>query len=190
MYSVNFEEFNPRVDPNEWEELTEKFLTIAQTLESAGADGFAFCANTPHIIADKIQNNISIPLINIATETSKEIAKNKVAKVGLLGTRITMEQSFYKDKLADVGITTITPALPVREFIHYTILKKMAKDIFKAETKERFLQIINQMNEQGAEGIVLACTEIPILIKQEDCRLPLFDTTLLHAKAIVDFMLR
>ncbi len=187
LYSVNFAEFNPPIDPNEWGELKKKFSGIAQNLERAGAECIAFCANTPHIIADEIQMMIKIPIINIAEETAKVVSKNNFKKVGLLGTRITMEQSFYKEKLSGFGIQTLIPELEQRKFIHSTILDEMAKDIFKEETKRRYLEIIQKLISNGAEGIVLGCTEIPILIKQEDCSVPIFDTTLIHASSIVDF---
>ena len=189
LYSVNFAEFNPPTDPNEWGELTKKFTGIAVNLEKAGADCVVFCANTPHIIADKVQKIIGVPIISIAEETAKVVAAGNLKKVGLLGTRITMEQSFYKDKLSTLGIETVIPEFEDRKFIHASILDEMARDIFKPETKQRYLRIINDLISHGVEGIVLGCTEIPILIKQEDSSVPLFDTTMIHASAIVDFAL-
>ncbi len=160
---------------------------IAQSLQKAGADCIVFCANTPHLISDSVQEKISIPIIHIAEETAKVISESKVKKVGLLGTRITMEQSFYKDKLLRYGITTVIPEYEERCFIHSSILDEMAKDIFKKETRQKYLKIINTLVQEGAEAIVLGCTEIPILIKQKDSSVPLFDTTLIHASAIVNF---
>lgn len=189
LYSVNFAEFNPPTDPNEWGELTKKFTDIAVNLEKAGADCVVFCANTPHIIADKVQMVVGVPIISIAEETAKVVASEKLKKVGLLGTRITMEQSFYKDKLSALGIETVIPEFEDRKFIHASILDEMARDIFKPETKQRYLRIINDLISHGVEGIILGCTEIPILIKQEDSSVPLFDTTMIHASAIVDFAL-
>jgi len=187
LYSVNFADFNPPVDPKEWGEITKKFSDISINLERAGADCIAFCANTPHIIADEIQRIVNIPLLHIAEAAAHEVAKFNYKKIGLLGTRITMEQPFYKDKLLKYGITTLIPDIDDRKFIHSSILNEMAKEIFKEETKQRFLGIINKLISEGAEGIVLGCTEIPILIKQTDCKVPLFDTTLIHVSAIVDF---
>ena len=187
LYSVNFAEFNPPIDPKDWGEISGKLSVIAQKLEKAGADCIVFCANTPHIIADDIQAKIKIPIINIAQETAKVVSEHKFKKVGLLGTRITMEQSFYKDKLLKYDISVITPDYEERKFIHASILDEMAKDIFKEETKQIYLKIINKLILEGAEGIVLGCTEIPILIKQDDVSVPIFDTTLIHASSIVDF---
>ncbi len=189
LYSVNFAEFNPPTDPKEWGEITNKFSAISTNLEKAGADCIAFCANSPHIIAGEIQKIINIPIINIAEETAKVVSKNKFKKVGLLGTRITMEQPFYKDKLSKYGISVVTPEIEERKFMHSSILDEMSKDIFKEETKQKFLSIINKLILEGAEAIVLGCTEIPILIKQKDVSVPIFDTTLIHASAIVDFAL-
>lgn len=189
LYSVNFAEFNPPTDPGQWGELTGKFTAIAQNLEKAGADCVVFCANTPHLIADSVQKTIGIPIISIAEETAKAVNEKKLKKVGLLGTRITMEQSFYKDKLRKYGISALIPDPEERKFIHSSILEEMARDIFTEETRQRYLTIINKLIQEGAEGIVLGCTEIPILIKQKDSSVPLFDTTLIHASAIVDFAL-
>lgn len=189
LYSVNFAEFNPPTNPDEWGELTKKFSDISKTLARAGADCIVFCANTPHIIADEIAKIIKIPIINIAEETAKVVSNQSFKKIGLLGTRITMEQPFYTEKLMKYGIKTIIPEYEERKFIHSSILDEMAKDIFKEETKQNYLGIIKSLISKGVEGIVLGCTEIPILIKQEDCAVPIFDTTLIHASSIVNFAL-
>lgn len=188
LYSVNFEEFKPPVDPKDWDELTAKFITIAKMLEGNGVDGLVFCANTPHLIADKVQDNIDIPLIHIAQAAATEIASRNIKKVALLGTRVTMEQSFFKDKLAKNGIETLVPEAGDRNFMHEAIFNEMGKGIFSAETKERFIQIINGLVAQGAEGVILGCTEFPHLIKSDDCSVPLFDTTVMHADAAVHFL--
>ena len=187
LYSVNFAEFNPPTDPAKWSELTGKFTAIAQKLEKAGADCIVFCANTPHLIADSVRKTVNIPIINIAEETAKIVNRHNLKKVGLLGTRITMEQPFYNEKLLKYGISTIIPGPEDRQFIHSSILDEMARDIFKEETRQRYLTIIDELIQAGAEGIVLGCTEIPILIKQKDSSVPLFDTTLIHASAVVNF---
>ena len=187
LYSVNFAEFNPPVDPKEWGDITKKFLDIAGNLEKAGADCIVFCANTPHIIADYIQKSINIPVINIAEETAKVISNHNIKKAGLLGTRITMEQSFYNEKLLKYNITAVIPEFEERTFIHSSILNEMAKEIFREETRKKIIPIINKLVSEGAEGIILGCTELPIIIKQEDSSVPLFDTTLIHASAAANF---
>jgi aspartate racemase len=187
LYSVNFAEFNPPTDPAEWGELTDKFIEISKTLESAGAQCVVFCANTPHIIADVVQNVLNVPIINIAAETANEVSKAKLKKVGLLGTKITMEQPFYKEALSEKEISALIPNSDERAFMHSTIINEMSKDNFKAETKQKYMEIINDLISEGAEGIILGCTEIPILIKGEKFPVPLFDTTSIHVNAIVDF---
>ncbi|BAU54988.1 aspartate/glutamate racemase family protein [Mucilaginibacter gotjawali] len=189
LYSVNFEEFRPPVDPSDWEELTAKFTAIAQKLEHDGADGIVFCANTPHLIAEGVRQKLGIPLIHIAEAAAEEIASRNIKKVVLLGTRITMEQDFFKNKLIEKQIEVLIPGPEDRQLIHNAIFEEFGKDIFTAKTKAEFLRIINGLIEQGGEGVILGCTEFPHLIKPEDCSVPLFDTTVLHANAAVKFAL-
>jgi len=189
LYSVNFEEFRPPVDPDEWGEISKKFIAIAQKLEKAGAEGIVFCANTPHMIADKVQDDIDIPIIHIAEAAANEIVSRHIKKVALLGTRITMEQGFFKDKLAKKQIEVLVPEADDRQMLHNAIFDELGKGIFTLETKGRFIKVINGLIEKGAEGVILGCTEFPILIKQEDCSVPTFDTTEIHATAAVKFAL-
>lgn len=188
LYSVNFEEFRPPVDPDEWGELTKKFIDVAKALEFAGVDAMMFCANTPHLIADKLQDNISVPLIHIAQAAADEIRSKEIKKVALLGTRITMEQKFFKERLAQNGIEALVPDAEDRQFIHDAVFNEMGKGVFLPETKQRFLQTISGLIEKGAEGVILGCTEFPHLIKPEDVSVPLFDTTVIHAEAAVRFL--
>ena len=190
LYSLNFEEFKPPADPNQWGPIADALSSIAQRLEKAGADCIVICANTPHLVADVIQGNIHIPLIHIAEVTAKEIKKQGIQTVGLLGTKFTMEQNFFKDRLSRQLIKPLIPEADEREFIHYSIFNELGKGIFSPETKAKYISIIDKLIEQGAEGIIFGCTEIPMLIKPEDCSVPVFDTTLIHAKAAVEFALR
>lgn len=189
LYSLNFEEFKPPADPEQWDKITERLSDIALRLENAGAECIVICANTPHLVADAVQQNIHIPIIHIAEVTAVEIKKRKIKKAGLLGTKFTMEQDFFKDKLSQQHIETLIPNTADREFIHHTIFSELGKEIFSPQTKARYISIINQVIAQGAEGIVFGCTEIPLLIKQEDCSVPVFDTTVIHAKAAAAFAL-
>jgi aspartate racemase len=189
MYSLNYEEFKPPTDPDAWDDVSKMFTDIAKRLEHAGADCIVLCANTLHMAANTIQKNIGIPLIHIADATANEIVKQKIKKVALLGTRITMEQSFFKDKLTASGIATLIPGKDDRNFLHETIFDELGKGIFLPETKAKYFQIINQLIKQGAEGIVFGCTEIPMLIKEDECSVPVFDTLVLHAKAAAAFAL-
>ncbi len=189
MYSLNFEEFKPPANPDKWEPIVKLLSDIATTLERGGADCVVICANTPHMVADLVQKNIKIPLINIAEVTGIEIRKQEINKIGLLGTKFTMEFNFFKDKLALLGIETIIPDNIDREFVHNSIYHELAKGVFKEETKVRYIEIIKKLILQGGEGVILGCTEIPMLIKQEDSAIPIFDTALIHANAAVDFAL-
>jgi aspartate racemase len=142
-----------------------------------------------HMHADRVAKEISVPLIHIAKATGAEIRKKNFKTVGLLGTRPTMELDFYTKKLADQGITTLVPDKDERVFIQRTIDSELLMGKFLAESKKRFLEIIQKLHSQGAEGVVLGCTEIPLLIKEEDVDFPLFNTTVIHSQAAVDFAL-
>jgi aspartate racemase len=187
LYSMNNADQKKNLDNNDWNTIASFYCDISLKLQSAGADCIVLCANTPHTIADEIIKAIHIPLIHIAEATAEEIAKQRLKKVGLLGTRFTMEQSFYRDKLSAKGIEVFTPGETDRMFINNSIFNEMAKGIFSPATKEAYLSIINKMTAQGAEGIIFGCTEIPLLIKPEECTIPVFDTTLIHANAAVRF---
>ena len=189
LYSLNYEEFKPPPDPKDWGPTSEGLATIAKKLEVAGAECIILCANTPHMAADTIQENIAIPLIHIAEETSKEIAKHRLNKIGLIGTRFTMEQSFFKEKLSKNGISTLIPGNEERDYIHNTIFNELAKGIFSDDMKNNYLQIMEGLMQKGAEGIILGCTEIPMLLKPGDYTMKTFDTTLIHATAAVNFAL-
>jgi len=189
MYSVNFGEIKTLTEEDRWDEIAKMIGSIAQKLEQAGADCILIGANTMHKIADEIQQTINIPVIHIAEVTATQIKKQQLKKVALLGTKYTMQLDFYKDKLAAQGITTIIPGEQEIEFINAAIYTEMGKGIFLPATKEKFLDIISKLIRQGAEGIILGCTEIPLLIKQEDCPVPVFDTTKIHSTAAVEFAL-
>ncbi len=189
LYSVNQQEFRPATDDAGLPAFADYLTGIARRLESAGAECLVLCANTPHMAADLVQKNIGIPLIHIAEVTAKAIQKQNMKTVGLLGTRMTMEQTFYKDRLQKFGITTLVPDETQREYIHRTIMTELELAVLKDETRKRYLAIIDSLVAKGAQGIILGCTEIPLLIKQSDCKVPVFDTTTLHAMAAVEFAL-
>lgn len=189
IYSVNFGEIKIFTEKGNWDKIAEIICNAAKKLEASGADCILIGANTMHKIAGEIQAVLSIPVIHVAEEVAKEINKKKLTTVALLGTKYTMQMDFYKDKLSKQGIVTIIPELEEIELINAAIYNEMGKGIFLPVTKEKFLNIINSLIKQGAEGIILGCTEIPILIKQEDCTVPVFDTTRIHASAAVAFAL-
>ncbi|HKO81843.1 MAG TPA: aspartate/glutamate racemase family protein [Chitinophagaceae bacterium] len=190
LYSVNFAEIKVLTAEDRWEEIAMIVNDVARKLEQAGADCILIGANTMHKIADEIQQNIGIPIIHIAEATALQVKKQHLKKVALLGTKYTMQLDFYKDKLSAQGITAIIPEDDEEiEFINTAIYEEMGKGIFLPATKQKILDVINSLIKKGAEGIVLGCTEIPLLIKQEDCSVPVFDTTQIHSTAAVNFAL-
>ncbi|MDP1677267.1 MAG: aspartate/glutamate racemase family protein [Bacteroidota bacterium] len=190
LYSFNFQDISDHINRRDWESVGREFLSAAKTLERAGADCILFCANTAHVAADLVRRSISVPLIHIGEATLAEVQKRGITKkIGLLGTRYTMEMDFIKEKFIAENIEVLIPGPDEREFIHHSIFDELGKNILKESTKQRYQDIMASLASQGAEGIILGCTEIPLLIKQSDVALPVFDTTLIHAKAAVDFAL-
>lgn len=189
LCSVDFDGFLMLQEKGDWEQIESMFSDIARRLENAGADCIVMCANTPHLVADTIRGKITIPLIHIADETAKEIVKHKVSKVGLLGTKSTMEKSFFKDRLSKFGLEPMIPDSADRDFIHASILNELTKGIFNEETKNRYLKIIEQLRGSGAQGVIFGCTEISLLVNQSDCNVTVYDTTAIHSRAAVDFAL-
>lgn len=190
IYSINFHEFvNNNLSAN-WDATYDLLLDACLNLEKSGAEAIVLCANTAHAVADRLEQNIHIPIIHIATATANEIKSEGLVKVGLLGTKFTMEMDFYISKLAKEGVQAIVPHLQEdRDFIQTTLKDELGKGIVKEATKKRYLSIIDQLIDNGAEGIILGCTEIPLLINQQDISVPAFDTTQIHARAAVEFAL-
>ena len=189
MYSVNFAEIKALTFKDDWAGISSMMCDVAKRLENAGAGCLMLGANTMHNVASDVQAAIDIPLIHIAETTAKAITKMQLKRVALLGTKYTMEMGFYQKKLSAQGINTIIPGDAERAYINNAIYEEMSVGKFLPATKEKFLLTINKLVEEGAEGIVLGCTEIPILIKQTDCSVPIFDTGFFHAEAAVDFAL-
>ena len=187
LNSVDFAEIKVLTEKQDWDGIAIIMCKAAKDIEAAGAACVMIGANTMHKIADEIQAAITIPVIHIATAVAASIKKKRIKKIALLGTKYTMQMDFYKNKLAAGGITVIIPNQEDIEFINNSIYNEFSKGIFLPERKLQYLRIIQLLTEQGAEGIILGCTEIPILIKQEDCNLPVFDTTFIHAEAAVKF---
>lgn len=187
LYSVNYGEIYA-CNQNEDKAGVYKILkTAATTLENAQVDFIALCANTIHMAYEQLSSEINLPIIHIADATGARIKAKGINKVGLLGTRETMEADFYKKRLNVMGIEVLTPDKPEREFIHYSIMNELLKDNFLEETQKGFIAIMKKLKAQGAKGIILGCTEIPLLIQQKDFDLPLFSTLDIHAEAIADY---
>ena len=189
LYSVNYEEIKTLTFAGDWQGIAKMIAGIAQNLESAGAQCILLGANTMHKIAGEVQQAIKIPLIHIAAATGKAVQQKQIRKVALLGTKYTMELPFYPEQLKKYNASIIIPGDEDRQYIHDAIYNEMGKNIFLPSTKEKMLSIIETLKLQGAEGVILGCTEIPLLIKQSDCSIPVFDTTQLHAAAAVEFAL-
>jgi aspartate racemase len=189
LVSVNFAEVKQLTFADDWDGLAAMMQEAAKKLETAGCDCFLICANTMHKIADQVQTAVQIPLINIATVTAESVQQQNIRKVALLGTRYTMQLDFYAKKLAAHAIETIIPGPAAIEYINHAIYEEFGKGIFLPETKQRFIDIIQELGLQGAEGVIFGCTEIPMLITAAESPIPCFDTTRIHAKAAVDFAL-
>jgi aspartate racemase len=190
MYSVNFAEIKTLTMADDWDGLISMISDAARRVEKAGADCLLIGANTMHKIAGEVQATVNIPLIHIAEVTATEVNAQKLKKVALLGTRYTMQLDFYKDKLAAKGIDILIPGQDDIDYVNNAIYEEFGKGIFLPDTKQRFLEIITKLSEHGAEGVIFGCTEIPLLISQHDCRIPVFDTTRIHAAAAVNFALQ
>ena len=189
LFSINFGELMAFKARDDEEGIYAMLLDAANKVIKIGADCILLCANTLHKYADRLEKEISVPMIHIASATAMEIKKMKLSKVGLLGTKYTMEEDFYISKLNRENIDVCVPSAEDRAFIHTTIFEELLKEIFKKESKERIIKIMNKLKIEGAEGIILGCTEIPLIIKAGDFDLPLFNTTEIHARAAVNFAL-
>lgn len=187
MVTVDFAEIEKLQHLGEWEALDKMMVASAQQLERAGADIIVLCTNTMHLCYPAIVKNISIPFLHIAETTGLEIAKKKIKKVALLGTKFTMEKYFYKDYLlTNFGIEVIIPNDEEREDIHRIIYAELVHGQFKTASREVYKQIIGKLEQRGAEGVILRCTEIPLLISDSDVNIPTFDTTTIHAEKAVE----
>lgn len=190
IYSVDFAEIEELQRLGKWEVIRDIITDAALNLKKGGADFVLICTNTLHKIADDIEKSAGIPLIHIVDAAGREIVKRDIRKVGLLGTRFTMEEGFYKDFLLDkFGIHVIIPGESDRKIVHNIIFEELCFGVVKESSREQYVRIINQMADEGAEGVILGCTEIPLLVNQADVRVPLFNTTELHAIYGVDFSL-
>ncbi|MBR2991349.1 MAG: amino acid racemase, partial [Solobacterium sp.] len=188
IYSTDLEEKYGLVMKNDMETLAKEFTEITHSLEAAGADVALLCTNTMHTVFDEIQKNVGIPMIHITDATAAAIRKQGLKKVGILGTTFTMTQPFIIQKLKDdYGIECIAPRPDQMPEIMRVIEEELTFNILKESSREYYVGIIKELQAQGAEGVILGCTEIPMLIKQKDSPIPVFDTTTLHALAAVDF---
>lgn len=189
LYSVEFDEIEKCQSSGNWEKSGEILGHAAQGLEAAGADFILICTNTMHKVAPQIASMIHVPIIHIADATADALQEKHIGKVGLLGTKYTMTQDFYKQKLIDRGIEVIIPDAEDVETVNDVIFQELCVGKVLDESRARFQEIIKRLQEKGAEGVILGCTEIGMLIHQPDSALPVFDTTLIHAKKAAEIAL-
>ncbi|MBI5414886.1 aspartate/glutamate racemase family protein [Candidatus Peregrinibacteria bacterium] len=187
IYSLNFEPLMRLQYQGKWEESAQVLIQAAQSLEKAGADCVLICSVTTNIPSKRVQEKISIPLLSIITPCARIIQKMGLKTVGLLGTKATMGHSFFRDGLSKFGISVITPDESERNVIHKVIYNELCKNEIKSESREKYLKIINALVSVGAEGVILGCTEIPLLISSADVNIPSFDITHLHALEAFNF---
>jgi len=191
MYSFDFEPIKELQHQNKWKELTDIMIKTSQNLENAGADFIVICTNTMHIMAEDIEKNISIPVFHLVDAVADRIQNKKIKKVGLLGTKFTMEQDFYRKRLKKIhNIDVIIPNDEERNIIHSIIYNELIKGIIKKESRNKYKKIIKNLKKKGAQGVILGCTEIPLLIKQKDSPITVFDTSTIHAVKAVGFALK
>lgn len=185
LYSVDFAEIESLQHQGDWPATAEILIDAAQALERAGANFILICTNTMHKVAEQVQQAISIPLLHIADATARVLKNDKIKRVGLLGTRFTMEQTFYRERLEHQGIQVIIPNKVQRERVHAVIYNELCLGKINTESKQDYLEIVRSLQEQGAEGVILGCTEIGLLIQRSDTDVTLYDTTEIHAQEAV-----
>ncbi|MCC6146445.1 MAG: aspartate/glutamate racemase family protein [Anaerolineaceae bacterium] len=190
LYSVDFAEIESLQRSGRWEEAAGMLAGAAKSLENGGADCVVLCTNTMHKVAEEIETSVNIPFLHIVDTTAQQIKRAGIRKAGLLGTRFTMEEEFYVNRLVQKhGLDILIPDAQGRELVHRVIFDELVLGEIRLPSKERYLDVIAQMVEQGAEGIILGCTEIGLLVHAQDCLVPLFDTARIHAEAAVEFSL-
>ena len=182
LYSVDFQEIEECQANGNWEKSGEILGEAAYNLEKAGADFIVICTNTMHKVVNQIKEKISIPILHIAEMTAEKILEKGLENIALLGTKYTMEQDFYKSKLIEKGINVIIPDKNDIEIINKVIYDELCLGTINSNSKKKFLEIVDKLRSKGAEGIILGCTEIGLLIKNEDTDVPLFDTAIIHAE--------
>ncbi|PTX62845.1 aspartate racemase [Kordia periserrulae] len=188
--SVDFGQIHKLQAAGRWDLLDELMASAGKNLENAGANMILICANTMHLTIEAIRNAVSIPVIHIAEATAEKIVAQKLKTVALLGTKYTMELDFYKNVLTSFGIKTLIPNAEEREEVHRVIYEELSKGALSESSREAYINIIHRLQKEGAEGVILGCTEIPLLIKQKDVSIPVFDTTTIHATKAMELAIR
>jgi aspartate racemase len=185
LYSVDFAEIETLQHQGNWQATAEILAVAGKAVEAAGADFLVLCTNTMHKVAEPLEAAVSIPLLHIADATAQVLLQQRITCVGLLGTRFTMKQAFYIERLQRHGIEVVVPTEPQRERVHSVIYQELCLGVVKADAKADYLNIVASLAERDAQGVILGCTEIGLLIQQADTSVPLFDTTEIHAEQAV-----
>jgi aspartate racemase len=187
MYSVDFAEIEALQHQSRWQEAADLMVSAAQNVERAGADFVVLCTNTMHKLADEIEASIQVPFLHIADATAEKIQSRGIQKIGLLGTRFTMEQDFYRGRLIDKhGLEVLVPNEDERAVVHQVIYEELCLGIINPESRKQYIEIMDRLVNSGAKGIILGCTEIELLVQTGDTTVELFPTTRIHAEAAVD----
>lgn len=189
LYSVDFAEVEHLQVSGQWQAAGDLLADVAKKLEGAGADALVLCTNTMHKVADVITEAVDIPLLHIADPTALAVTQAGYTTVGLLGTRFTMEQDFYRRRLEQHGLTVLTPAQADRELVHQIIYQELCLGQVHETSRQAYLRVIAELGARGAQAVILGCTEIALLIQPEDSQLHLFDTTALHARSAAHWAL-
>ena len=187
IYSVSFQPYVDWPNNERWDLVAQGLSQAAQRLEAAGADFILIATNTMHLVLDQVRANVHIPILSLPDVVAEAILAKGIKSVGLLGTRFTMERNLYQDALARKGITVLIPDADDREVVNRVIYEELVAGQIRAESRAAYLDIIQKLMARGAQGVILGCTEIPLLVSEADAGLPLFDTTLLHAEAALNY---
>jgi len=187
--SLDLEEVRNLVDTNKWDEVVKIISKSARNLEKSNAEIIIIATNTIHKIFERVQENIETPMINLLVTIADAIKEQGLKKVGLLGTIYTMQLDFFQNALIKHNIEVIVPNQADQEYVNQVIFEELVHNILKDESKRGYLEVIKRLQEKGAEGVILGCTEIPLLVKQEDSSIPVFDTTTIHALATLKYAL-
>lgn len=189
LYSVDFADIARLQHENDWEHMADYLAAIGQKLENAGAEALVICTNTMHKLAPQIASMVRIPLLHIGDAVINASRQQGVSRLGLLGTRFTMEQPFLRDYLTQAGLSVLVPSEPERDEIHRVIYEELCQGVIRPESLDFYLAAIDRLKQAGAEAVILGCTEIGLLVSPAQSPIPVLDTALLHADSVVDFML-
>lgn len=189
LRSVDFADVEELQVSGRWDEAGALLATAARELENAGAEVLVLCTNTMHKVADTVAGAVGIPLLHLADTTAAAARAQGLVRVGLLGTAFTMEQDFYRDRLASHGLEVVVPGADDRALVHRVIYDELCLGVVRAESRAAYVEVIGRLVDQGCEGVILGCTEIELLISQDDSPVPVLPTTRLHAAAAVDWAL-